>query len=328
MKVLICGSFWKGSLEQSYADAFRAIGCDVVPFDWEKLEWGSGPVRKLTSRVSAKWIGARLIDQCAIEQPELVLIIKGKRIPPATVAAIKRVNSSAPLVNFNPDSAWDSANGSPQLLESIGLYDCHFTWSRALMARFEIAGVKAVRYLPFAYDPELHSPLEESRPSQDLDAVFIGTHDSHRDKLLAELTGCKIAIWGNGWHRAKHVPKEWIRGEAIYGSDATHQMHRALAVINILRPQNAGSHNMRTFEIPATRNLLLTTRSVEQEEFLHEGSEMLCYESTAELRDHLVALREAPDKAHSIREAAFMRIREGTYAKRARQMLAALDLNP
>jgi hypothetical protein len=328
VKVLICGSFWKGSLEQSYADAFSSIGCQVVPFDWERMEWGSGPIRKVTSRLSAKWVGTKLVDLCAAEQPGLIFIIKGRRIPPETIAAIKRVASTPPLINFNPDSPWDAGNGSPQLIDSISLYDCHFTWSRVLMSRFGVARARRIEYLPFAYDPSLHWPLEEPRPEADLDAVFIGTHDLHRDKLLAELTGCKIAIWGNGWQRAKHVPREWIRGEAIYGSDATRQMHRALASINILRPQNAGSHNMRTFEIPATRNLMLTTRTAEQEEFLHEGSEMLCYESTDELRDHLVALREAPEHAESVREAAYARVRDETYAKRARQILAALNLNP
>jgi hypothetical protein len=69
----------------------------------------------------------------------------------------------------------------------------------------------------------------------------------------------------------------------------------------------------------------LTDRTVEQEAFLHEGTEMLCYESTDELKRHLVALREDAPRAESIRDAAFARIRDETYARRASEILRLLD---
>ena len=327
MKVLICGSFWKGSLEQSYAEAFESIGCSVYRFDWEKIEWGRGRVRSITSRIAAKWIGAKLIDACVAERPDLIFVIKGRRILPETLRGLKRVLPSVPLVNFNPDSPWDRANGSRQLLESIAAYDVHFTWNRALIPRFQQSGANIVHYLPFAYDPRLHSPVQDRPRTPEFDAVFIGTFDQHRDKLLAKLGGCKLAIWGNDWKRAKFVPQEWIKGEAIYGEDAVRRLNQGLAAINILRPQNVGSHNMRTFEIPATRNILLTDRTVEQEAFLHEGTEMLCYESTDELKRHLVALRDDAPGAESIRNAAFARIKDETYARRASEILCLLDLS-
>jgi spore maturation protein CgeB len=326
VKVLICGSFWKGSIEQSYADAFTEIGCLVHTFDWESHELGSGRARAMTSRIGAEWIGRQLVDLAVSEMPDVIFVIKGRRIPPKTVRALKAVMPSVPLVNFNPDSPWDGRSGSRQLIESIAYYDVHFTWSRALIVRFEAASARAVRYLPFAYDPTLHRPLNNGAETRQYDAVFIGTHDPERDKLLAGLSGCRIAIWGNGWKRAKHVPKEWIKGEAVYGTDGVRCLNTGVAAINILRPQNAGSHNMRTFEIPATRNVLLTGRTAEQESFLHEGTEMLCYESPDELRQQLVALRGAPERAEAIRNSSFDRIKDQTYALRATEILHALDL--
>lgn len=326
MKVLIGGSFWRGSLEESYAVAFEQNGWSVIRFDWEAREWGRGRAKAITSRLAAGRIGRGMIDLAALEKPDLIFILKGRRIPPETLRSLKKVLPSIPLANFNPDSPWDNSNGSLQLLESIPVYDHHFTWSKALIDRFQASGAASVSYLPFAYDPGLHQPLDEARPVPSFDAVFIGSYDAFRDKLLAELGGCKIAIWGNGWKQAKHISREWIKGEAIYGADSVRLLHHSVAATNILRPQNAGSHNMRSFEIPATRNILLTNRTAEQQEFLHEGTEMLCYDSTDELRDHLFALRDDPDRAESIREAAYRRIKDETYAKRVRQILNALRL--
>jgi hypothetical protein len=54
--------------------------------------------------------------------------------------------------------------------------------------------------------------------------------------------------------------------------------------LNLLRPQNQGSHNMRTFELPAMGGLMLTCRTEEQQEFFPENESCFMYADVGELK--------------------------------------------
>jgi spore maturation protein CgeB len=329
MKVLISGAFWNGSLEESYARAFESIGWKVVRFDWEKhrsehpLSFMTFTDKLLRFRLAdrvGKWFTAAIRDA----RPDLVLVIKGRMISPETLLEAKRILSDRTLVNFNPDSPWEPANSSRRLLESIPIYDAHFTWNKQLIPKFKIVGTAKVYYLPFAYDPVLHHPLKTELPNVEYDAIFVGTYTPERDELLGTLGNSKIGIVGNGWGRAKFVPKNWIISHAVYAEDAVRVLARGACSINILRAQNATSHNMRTFEIPATANPMLTTRSVEQSEFFVEKEETECFASSDELLSKVLMLAENRDHARMIAKNGYERVHEETYAKRARTMITHL----
>ncbi|HYE71713.1 MAG TPA: glycosyltransferase, partial [Blastocatellia bacterium] len=166
---------------------------------------------------------------------------------------------------------------------------------------------------------ELHSPVDPSDPV--FDAVFIGTYEPLRGKTLAALKDLNIGIWGNGWDRSTQVPKGWIKGKAIYGKQAALAMSHGCVNINILRSQNANSHNMRTFEIPATGNLMLTTRSQEQQEFLIEDTDVLMYGSPEELVEKVKWAVQNQGLALKLGARGLNRVRPETYRKRAEQIL-------
>ncbi|MDP4198949.1 MAG: glycosyltransferase [Bacteroidota bacterium] len=329
MKILISGSFWHGSLEESYAQAFESLGWTVLRFDWDefarahplaKVAFGD---RLLRLRIADR-VGNWLISEIESRQPDIVLVIKGRFIHPNVIHRAKEILGTRPIVNFNPDSPWEKLNSSQRLLAAIPMYNFHFTWNSHLKDRFAAAGAKSIEFLPFAYDPALHRPIEDSETRPQFDAVFLGTFSPDRDKLLSHLVGCNIAIWGNGWEKSMHVPKQWLQGKAIYGAEATRMQSLAPIALNILRAQNEGSHNMRTFEIPATRHAMLTTRSAEQSQWFAEGSEMECYASPEELLQKILLLSRDSERARRIAEAGHRRVREETYAKRARTILDAL----
>lgn len=327
--ILICGSFWLGSLEESYARGFESIGWKVERLDL-MARAGSSLIDKvaryaLQSR-DAKRVLRAVLDRIQLCTPDVMFVIKGVHLPASHLRSIKSRLKRSPLINFNPDSPWEKLNSSAQVLESIEVYDHHFTWSQRLIPSFYHYEAKAVHYLPFAYDPTLHFPVEELRTAE-FEAAFIGSYDRHRDKLLAELDGCNLGIWGNGWNRARYSPHRWIQSEAVYGEAATRLLSRSVCALNILRPQNEGSHNMRTFEIPATRNIMITNRTEEQSHFLLEGREMLCYSNPSELIECIKNVNRDPELADRIREAAYLRIHEETYAKRAGEIVATLGLH-
>ena len=331
MKVLISGEFWHGSLEESYARAFESIGWKVIRFDWEqisrahplaKMAFADKILRLSIADRTGRWFTAATEDY----QPDLVLVIKGSRVAPEILDATKRILGDRPLVNFNPDSPWDSANKTKRIIESIPGYDTHFTWNKQLFGSFISAGAKNAFYLPFAYDPLLHHPLQVEVSEIEYDAVFVGTYSEERDKLLGTLASCNIRIVGNGWQRSKHVRREWVLPKALYGEDAVRIMALGACSINILRPQNIGSHNMRTFEIPASARAMLTTRSAEQSDFFAEGKEMECFEGQDELLEKIILFRDNKQHRVGMAENGYQRVRGETYEKRARTMLELLGL--
>jgi len=329
VKVLISGAFWHGSLEESYARAFEAIGWKVIRFDWEQIS-RAHPLAKMAfadkilklsiADRTGKWFTAAIEDS----QPDLVFVIKGRRVAPETLVQAKKILGDRPLVNFNPDSPWDAANKTKRIIESIPVYDAHFTWNKQLINIFTYAGGKNVHYLPFAYDPLLHRPIQVEERKVIYDAVFVGTYSEERDKLLGMLASCNIRIVGNGWQQSKHVRREWVSPQALYGEDAVRVMSLGACSINILRPQNAGSHNMRTFEIPASARAMLTTRSAEQSEFFAEGKEMECFDGADDLLEKILLCKNSRRHSINIADNGYRRVRGETYEKRAHTMLQLL----
>ncbi len=331
MTVLLCGSFWHGSLEESYARAFETIGWRVVRFDWERRagEFALSKisfVEKVARLFIADRVAKELIASLKQEQPDLVLIVKGRTLSADALLEILRVVKDRPVVNFNPDSPWDASNRSQRLLETIPLYHAHFTWNKQLVARFLDAGAKEAHYLPFAYDPELHFPVESSACTADYDAVFVGTYSPERDRVLGTVDRVKIAIAGNGWERARHIPREWVRSKALYGEQAIRFLHRGTTAINILRPQNAGSHNMRTFEIPASAAPMIASRSEEHETWFRESDEAEYFEDARELSEKIRRLANDPAHRAALSKNGYERVREETYAKRAQTMINTVGL--
>ena len=330
MKVLISGSFWHGSLEESYARAFERMGWKVIRFDWEEVE-RTHPLAKIVAIGKllhwrlADHAGQILVTVVKETRPDLVLVIKGRSVHPEIIQKLASLIPSQMIVNFNPDSPWEPRNASKRILEAIPLYRAHFTWNDGLIDHYTRAGAQAAHFLPFAHDPALHYPIEAANP--EFDAVFIGTYDEERDKLLSKLSGCKIGIWGNGWDRARYVPRDWVKGSAIYGEEATCILGSSICALNILRPQNRGGHNMRTFEIPATRHAMLATRSAMHERLFIEGKEAEFFDGVEELREKIAMLRQDPTHANEIAKNGYERVKDETYIQRVATMLDILGFS-
>ncbi len=327
MRIALVGSFWQFSLEESYARAFTALGHQVLRFDFDehyrsvffaKYRPTEVLLRREIARRSSLWLRNVLIEA----KPDLLLVFKGRFILPEHLLAIKSALTDTQLLNFNPDSPWEKANSTNWLLDSLPIYDLHLSWSKQLLAKFTGANAKRVEYLPFAYDPAIHQPVADEDLAE-FDAVLVGTYDPTREKILADLGEFNIAIWGNDWNRATQIPKGWLKGSAVYGKDSARLLKRGMVALNFLRPQNIGSHNMRTFEIPATATTMLTDRTPEHLAFFDEGSEIECFEGLEELKLKLRQLSQGMKKVNYGRNA-YVRIQDETYEKRAARIIRLL----
>ena len=333
MKILLVGSFLEGSLESSFYSAFVKLGYEIDKFIFLEEYKKVNPFAQykyfnyLCSQYFYSLINQKLLKKIKLSQPELVLVIKGEFIFPETLCQIQQ-QTTALLYNFNPDNCFKMARGASNDLirKSIPFYDCYFVWGQFLIPELKRAEAKRVEYLPFAYDPELHYPVQLTEQEKNIygsDVAFIGTWDKEREKWLENLRDYDLAIWGNSWEKLRigsPLRKKW-RDRAVIGEEFSKVCNASKIVLNLVRKQNKDANNMRTFEVPACGGFMLATRTKEQCEFFTEGKEIECFDSIEELKvkinNYLCKDRERKAIAANAHDKASTH----TYAQRAKKIL-------
>ncbi len=336
MKILLVGDFSYGSLGLSYFNAFKELNCEVFQFDpieeYKKINrfHNNRYANFLFEKLFCWTVNKNFMDKTNILKPELVFVIKGSFIFPEALKEIKK-NMKSLLINFNPDNPFNLNRSASNnfIRRAIPLYDCYFIWGEFLIQQLKDAGAKKVEYLPFAYDPELHFPVQVSEDEKKLygsDIAFIGTWDKERERWLEYLSDYDLAIWGNGWEKLSINSKlrsKWKR-KPVFGEDFSKICNSSKIILNFIRKQNYNAHNMRTFEVPACKGFMLTTRTQEQCEFFEEEKEMICYETVEELRNKIEEYLPKESLRKKMSQAAYEKVLPHTYTERAKFVLNIL----
>lgn len=271
-------------------------------------------------------VNLQLIKTTTNYKPHLIVVSSGRYTFPSTLYKLKKITDSI-LFSWNPDSPFETLNSSNFLIRSIPVYDCHFIWSKYLMCQLLEHGARKVEWLPFAFDPDLHPQVTlstEDKIKYGSDMVFIGTWDREREYLLESLVGWNLAVWGNDWDRlTRGSPlKKLVRDNAKYGIELVKILRSSKIVLNILRNQNEGSHNMRTFETTGCGAFLLTPRTQEQSEFFNEDTEIACYSNIDELNTQIKKwLDKDNERLHMGKLAQQKVLRDHTYSCRMKKIL-------
>ena len=333
MKMLLLGDFSNGALGLSYSRAFQKVGCEVEPFDY-KVEYEAISrlaknryLSRLLKTYFDSILNKKLMKAVKALNPDLVFVIKGWSVFPETLREIKE-SSRALLFNFNPDNPFNLNRGasSNNIRNAIPIYDCYFIWGKFLIPDLMKVGARRVEYLPFACDPDLHCPVtisDEERKIYGSDVALIGTWEQEREKWLEPLADFDLAIWGNLWEKTKAglpLKRKW-KGRAAIGVEFSKVCVASKIVLNLIRKQNGDAHNMRTFEVPACRGFILTTRTKEQLEFFEEGKEIACFETPEELRMRLNQYLPDEGQRRKISAAAYEKAQAHTYSERVKTIL-------
>lgn len=340
-RVLVVGCFGeRSSLEGCYDRAFREAGAGAVEtLDLDRFRTrasGGGVWGRFSGRIAGAISERRIVRavqhfyQTQRNAYDLIAVIKGRELTMALLEAGRRSQAGSVWVNINPDDPFGSIHSgtsSLNILEAIPFFDVYYTWSRALVPRLLEAGSRRAVYLPFGYDPILHWTPKEGFPSPSREVCFVGTWDRERESLLEPLAGYDLRISGGRWESLRRGSplREKVVSGPIAGERLCEAISRAGVSLNLLRPQNRGSHNMRTLEIPAIGGLMLTTRSAEQAEFFPENEACLMFDGVEEFRAKVdEALAGGPAMAR-IREEGRRRVAGHSYANRARRVLADVE---
>jgi len=273
-----------------------------------------------------------LLETARRYNPTLVIVLKGLGIYLETLDRL-RSQTGCILVNFNGDDPHNMESSNANILRAIPVYDCVLTWSQRLIHVLLNDGAKRAEYLPFGCDPDVYHAAEiidEDRKQYSSDIVFVGSWDKEREKALEILADLNLAIWGPHWNRAgrnsvltKHIrngPVDMHRMAKIYGCSKV--------VLNMLRPQNRYSHNMRTFEIPALGGFMLATRTQQHTDLFEEGTEIALYDNFEEMRTKAIYYAAHDEERLSMVRLAHKKVvSEHRYIDRMLQLIGYLNLD-
>jgi len=228
-------------------------------------------------------------------------------------------------------------NPSHHLRRMIPRYDMVFTYGGGapVVDRYRTFGARACVPIYNAVDPRTHHPVEPE-PSYACDLGFLGNRLPDRESRVEEfflkpaglLPDRQFLLGGAGWDD-KAVPAN-VRRLGHVSSNAHNAFFcSGLATLNINRDSMARygfSPPTRVFEAAGAGACVITDRWDGIEQFLDPGEEVL----VADNGDSVAAAldRLTPHVARGIGQAARRRIlAEHTYAHRARQVSAILDLS-
>jgi spore maturation protein CgeB len=331
MRVLILGEEAPGGITASYVRGFAELGVQAHTFCLARAYSSVIPLvrpralRRLAEPMLLSAFNEHVVRTLRGAEADMVLVVKGHRLAASTIDAI-RDSADAPVVNFYPDDPF-STERSNKLAHGpnvLAAYDTCFTFARHLIPQYEHVGARTVHYLPFARDPELHSP-PTTGGDVEFDVVFVGNLDEHRVRYL-EAVADEYDVGVFGERVREEIPhgsslNRATLGPAAYGAQLSQTLARGAISLNVMRPQNAGSHNMRSYESPACGAFTLSQRTPELTDLFAENEEIACFDSAESLRDAVARwLRDREGRA-AIAQAGFERVREDTYARRACVML-------
>jgi hypothetical protein len=319
VKIVIVGEPAEAGLRDSLVGAFRQCGCAVDRLDlgpWSPAWLASAAYRKpvLGARFRHEFRGR--VDALAEAGPvAMVLVVKGAFLSSRSIDQMRKKFDS-PVVCWNPDSPFDSAisNCGAGIPRAIGAYDAYITWAEDVAERLS-AVVTRVLVVPFAWDPDIMQPTVGRGTAADR-IVFIGTGTRERSALLESLADLRPVVFGTRWPKIAGVDLR----SPIKGSEFCRIAGEARWNINLLRPQNARSHNMRTFELVGAGGNQVAPRTDDHQRFLGQDSRTALFQSRKEL---VCILRSDPDK----RPPRAPGMLDGhTYSDRAREILANLEI--
>lgn len=331
MKIVIIGSNEVYAMEHFFVKHLKSypdVEIELLAVnEWIKqnLNFMLKLERRISSSVNTLYSKLNIFIEGKIDDlnPDIILIFKGMELYPTTLRRFK--NKGIILANFNPDHPFiitSRGSGNKNVQKSITLYDIHFCYSYDVLEQIKTTYSINTVYLPFGFeepvDWKFNLPIKEK-----MGVCFIGTADSIRAKAIKRLLASDISVdvYGSSWSEyLQEGSHDKLKvGAPVYGDDFWKIATEYRVQLNIFRPHNQGSHNMRTFEMPAAGAIMLAPESKEHTLFFESGKEAFFYANDEELITQTKRLLNlSQEEANLIRQRARQRSIQSGYTYKSR----------
>ena len=302
MKIAIFGSNKSWSIEKHYIK-YLSIDHEVVLFDPSLYYKTNNLFRRVMFRYFKKIlflkVNAELIKFITQTKPNILWVFKGLEISIKSLKKIKK--EGIYLANYNPDHPFIrtyASSGGKNIINSIKLYDVHFSYSNSVIEKIKNQYFTKVLKLPFAFEPSNFNWDVVRNQNEIVKICFVGNPDSIRVRFIKKVISWKfpIHLYGNGWENY-FTNNYFVTCCGIAENKDLYAILRKYRVqLNIFRPHNINSHNMRTFEISGVGGIQLAELSEDHLAYFDEGKEIFLYHNDIELYEKLTLLLSLPSK--------------------------------
>ncbi len=332
MKILITGSDKVYAIENFYVKYLRAAGVEVRHYTaqtyfydfyqqsiFHKLIFKAG-----LSGVTNK-INRRLKSLIKDFNPDVLWVFKGMEILPSTLQWAK--DRQIKLVNYNGDSPFifsGKGSGNKNVTNSIQLFDLHLTYNTEVKKEMENRYGIRTEILPFGFDIN-DLIFEQCTHQVELVKVcFLGNPDKFRGAFLNQLAraGVRLDVYGNDWQKFVNHHNITVFSP-VYGTDFWRTLRRYRVQLNLMRPHNPDTHNMRTFELAGVGGIQLAPNTADHRTYFDPGKEIFIYDSVTGCIDQInKILSFSKGEAEQVRAQARTRSLDSGYRYKDRAVQA------
>lgn len=285
-KIIIVGSDHPAALELIYMDILRKQGIQVQIFPAQTLFlqfYNRSLFHKIIYRLGLSLIlnriQARLKQFIIAEKPTVVFVFKGMEIKPKTLTWIK--SQGILLYNYNPDHPFifsGRGSGNQYVTKSVSLFDFYFSYASDVVLELKKRGVKS-NVIPFGFDSDGFEYKVLKKADEIVKVCFLGNADKFRALFINELAtlGLDIDVFGENWNEYKMNTGVTI-SSAKYGLDFWLTLQKYAVQLNLLRPHNYTTHNMRSFDIPGAGGIMLAPHTDDHARFFQDQSEVFLFQ--------------------------------------------------
>ncbi|MEI8116852.1 MAG: glycosyltransferase [Flavobacteriia bacterium] len=333
--ILIVGSDHEAALEHIFKSELAALGFSVQLFPAQTLFlnfYGASFLNKIIYRLGLSFIiqgiQKKLKAFILANNPSIVIVFKGMEITPKTLLWIK--NKGKKVYNYNPDHPFifsGRGSGNTNVSKSIYLYDYYFSYADDVVNDLIKLGVKSQK-IPFGFDANGFEFKELTKANEVVKTCFLGNADKLRAQFINELAtlGLKVDVFGENWH--EYIMNKGVTiASAKYGLDFWITLQKYAVQLNLLRPHNLTTHNMRSFDIPGAGGIMLAPLTNDHSTYYENNSEVFLFK---DVHEALLMARSILSMSFEERQMIRMKARhrsliEHTYNHRVSQLTKCFE---
>lgn len=341
LRVLVVSPMYGGSHPMAgyAARALGRLGHDTELLDLAEYFDGFRSLGRFTSsdrrrrRVESLYcdtLGDAVAARVEETGADLVLALAQAPLGEAALRAIERAGAMRALwfvEDFRLFTYWKSV---------APFYDYIFTIQRdECLEAIADAGCGQVSYLPCAFDPDVHRPLDLDRPDQmayGSDVSFVGAGYRNRRDALRRFLDMDFRLWGSDWDEpgelrrhlerkgARITPEESVR---IWNASKVNLNLHSSTYCDGVDPRG-DFVNPRTFELAGAGAFqIVDERSLLPE--LFDTDELVAVRSVDEMREATLHFLDRPEERAAIAARARERaLRDHTYERRMEDLISTV----
>jgi spore maturation protein CgeB len=323
MKILIYDCLPDPSFKTHPAkETFSKLGHNVDYFDWRTStsfykDYFSIALEKIFFKFFINKINKKLLEFIKFNHYDLILVFMGKHIFPETLNILKK--HCRCLASFNNDYFSNTFSSSNYVLQSIPIYDLHFTPRYHLIDEYIKCGAKNVYKIDWFYYSNFFRNYNLDLKFKYLyNLGFIGSWSKKRESYIKAIFGESDYVNGWGWKKKYSNNHDFTIGNIVPFTKMNNLFFHTKINLNFLTDENKDTSNSRNFEIPSSLGFQLSERSKVIENLFKEDLEIVLFSSEEELKSKILFYVKNDNLRQKISIAGWRRLLDSNYSLESR----------